>query len=239
MRYYIAVDKRSGNNRYTFVSMNILAKLTNDKELEKDNNLKAIYNFTTNFYSAKDLRDYLISNKLLPTSFKYDSLYIIYEIKENGNSYFHSLPIAYKNDKHYFSFRYIPKMVVDKNRVDDTYLKKFVDIFKDNFNLSEEYYLLKSYSEGYASDDKIYSLVQDLINKTCYVKRGNTYNFSFRKFYEIAMKMVFIDSQEKLKKIQEVKPIITEQKLNAVQQIEEEYLLDRSKKINDEQTRLF
>ena len=238
MRYYLACDKRKGENRFSFVSMDILAKIVKNEKLQEDNNLKAIYDFTTTFNSQKDLIDFLIQNKLIVSTNKYESFYIIYEIKNNGKSNFYTLPIAYKKDKLYFSFGYIAKRVVDKNKIDENYLKSFVSFFKNKFYLSEEYYILKSMSEGYVNDDKIYAGVQDLINKVCYVKRGNKYVFNFRNFYEIAMNMALLDMPLKNKKASESNKAY-ERQLSIVQEIEREYLRDRAEKTNDEQTRLF
>jgi len=175
MKYFLAIDKgtfQNGDNRYVKLAI----KDINEK-LDKDNNLKAICVFTMGFNNQKELKTFLVSNGLIPKNYINCDLKIIY--KRNN---FRSLNIPYLKDAQYFDIGTLAT-IITKKVSNPNFSKTFIDYFKNNKYLPEQYYILKSALINNSEEYILFDKVMAFLNSYCYSENG----FSYRSLYDIAM----------------------------------------------------
>lgn len=237
MRYYLSIDKGAAfKNKERFIKLYLpsFEEELNDKTLQKlnlnkDNNLRYLCNFTMHFKNEKELREFLISKNILPKEYAHLNIRITY-FREHINS----LTVPYIENIAYFDLEALNEIIRD-HIFEEPFKSQFIGYFKKNGYLTEEYFeLVKAlhYAEPYIVYDRIRAFMNALIIKNGKIK--------FRELYNIAM-FTFAISKQKEQGLAQEPPkeysnLYQTEKLTEVEQFELESLLDRKDK---NQTSLF
>jgi hypothetical protein len=222
MKYHLAIDKGfvyKNDERY------IPLKLQNINErLAKDKNLNAICAFTMEFENEQLLKEFLIHEGILKEELtKYD-LAIIYK-----RNYIHMLKVPLSKDKKYFKMGNLID-IITKNSLDQTFLRAFLNYFRNDTYMPEEYYELKRTLYNPVPEYVLLDRVTAFVNRLCYPGKDG---IRYKAFYDLAMYTGTLVEERERKQPQD--NLSSSKLLSEEQQFHLDELLERKEELEKEE----
>lgn len=133
MKYFLAFDTEDCNPdlaRYIIIPNNLISR-----DLDANNNLKALCYFTCKFEDERELKETII--RLLPTYREYSEikLVLVRSIEVNGESKILANKVLYSNASRYFNKEYLANELMNKLQ-NEKFLTKLFELYKDYDYLS-------------------------------------------------------------------------------------------------------
>lgn len=179
MKYFLSLDKgRHLKEAERFITID----LGNVNEaLSLDNNLKAIYKFTTGFETVPSLKAFLLSSGLIRESeTKYD-LVVTYQ-----KGYIHSIPVAYACDLEFFDINHLINVIRDNSKKEH-FLPQLINHYKYNKKVARELYSFQAYTYNPYADYKFYDVVRSFVDKICFREKDHKRVKDIKGLYDLAL----------------------------------------------------
>lgn len=179
MKYILALDKGNyykRNERYIKLNLGSI-----NEKLEADNNLEALWKFTSYFDTRQSLVDFLISKNIVNQKNRKYDLVIIYQL-----NYIRNISIPYACDAKYFDPLELEK-VIYKNARQKNFLEQLIHEYKDNKLVMKEIYSFRVYLSNPYADYKFYDVVRQFVDKLCFQTKNGQRTKRVKSLFDLAM----------------------------------------------------
>ena len=230
MKYFLTVDRGSFYNKERFKKVDI-GKI--NPKLNTDNNLEAIYEFTTTFENDSTFKEFLIKQGLLDNKDMYFDLVITYE-----QNPIHLLDIAYASDRKYFDLKNLEQVIYSFSKNPER-LRVLAKYYSTEKHVANELMSFRSYLSNPYADYKLYDVVRNFVEKICFKVIKNKRIKKYAEIYRLCMLVSKLDNPKQNKSIKKT-PKNEVQDFNSYQEEDPEYFyIQELKESQDEQTRFF
>lgn len=190
MKYFLTIDRGVYFNQDRFKKIE-LSKI--NVNLNKEDNLEEIYEFTTTFENPSLLKSFLNKQSLLNAKDMFFDLVITYE-----NNPVHLLAVAYSSDKKYFNLRNLEQIIYsfiakpERLRI----LAKYYSNYK---YLANELLSFRSFVVNPYADYKLYDVIRRFVEKICFKVVNGKKVKNYSEIYRLCMLVSKLDNPKNIK----------------------------------------
>ena len=179
MKYFLAVDKGK-----SFDSDSNFRKIDLGKDLEQENNLKALCDFTGSYLNGSELKEALNERHLLATNEMHYNLVIGYK----KDSY-RFIAVPYQKEHEYLDCKKLEETIhhfaQDKEALQ--VIISYYSNFGKVYNIQPELYSFRVFISNPYEDYKFYDVIRRFVDKVCYRIDHGKKTLNFRRMYDLAM----------------------------------------------------
>ena len=181
MKYFLAVHKGQAlNNEGNFRKINL------GKELDQENNLKALCDFTGTYSNEMELKQALNQNFLLANNEMHYNLAIGYK-KDS----FRFIAVPYQKEHEYLSYKKLEDAIYGFSK-DKQALQVLISYYSYSnypqiYNIRSELYSFRVYLSNPYEDYKFYDVVRSFVEKICFRTDKDKKTLNYRRMYDLGM----------------------------------------------------